>query len=110
VRTRSSFDIHLTGSAIADLDSFGGGAGRCIRQLYRLTDDDIHQWEPLPLPRGDEGSWVVFPLCRRVAMCQFAKGTPRLWGLGAGRGCLKVVRIVDQTVLAELVASLEAED
>jgi hypothetical protein len=68
-----------------------------------MRDEDMYDWDRLPLPRGDEGSWVTFQLCRRIAMCQFSKRAPGLWIFGGGQNSLKVVRIVTSAALQDLV-------
>lgn len=107
--TTRSYDIILTKSAEADLADMGGDARRCLRQLHRLRDDDMYYWERLPLPRGDEGSWVKLPLCKRVVMAQYARASRRRLYFGPRRGRLKVVRIVAAAVLEAVLLAAAGE-
>jgi hypothetical protein len=81
-----------------------------LAAFKRLTDEDILDWERLPVPRGDEGSWVCFRMGDALVMAQWDKGNPAIWKFGLGRGFLKVVHLAAPEELAEVIATMLEND
>lgn len=107
---RRSYDIGFADSALYDLAEAGDGARHLIEAIYRRGDEDVYSWGALEVPRGAEGAWVAFQLLGRWVIAQWNKGNPALWyaspGGDAGRGFLKLVRIVPPGEFAAVVDRL----
>jgi hypothetical protein len=99
VRVERHFTIVL-----ADVDP-GGGPSALIKDLQtdgskrllsleRLTDNFVYEAQKMNWPDGPEGSWILVPLGRDLAICQWDPGDEGLWRLGLAVACLKVVRII----------------
>jgi hypothetical protein len=107
-----SFDIELLEDfepLKEDLEALGPGRDRWLRRLNGLGDEDMHDWVRVPVPRGLKGSWVLVRVGGRTAMSQFAKGMPRQWPRGLGRGCLTVVRVIESNAVDDVLRELGDE-
>jgi hypothetical protein len=76
-----------------------------IRRIERLTDDFLYTKQELYWRSGPEGRWILVPLSRDIALCQWDPGNEALWNLGFGVGRLKVVRIVRKGDVPAILAA-----
>jgi hypothetical protein len=76
-----------------------------MRRVERLTDDFLFTKEELKWRTGPEGRWILVPLRKDVAICQWDPGNEALWNLGFEVGRLKIMRIVRKADLPAILAA-----
>jgi hypothetical protein len=80
-------------------------------ELSQMSDEAIlHRSERLELwPASSEGVWVLLAIAPYLLVCQLKIANPELLRFGYGNGVLKVVRVVHERFVDEVLAQHASE-
>ena len=82
-----------------------------MNELHRLSDDAIlYRCQRLNWRPSAEGTWVLLKIAPYCLICQLELVNPELFGIGHGSGILKVVRLVHESFVAEVLAEQRVHD